>query len=451
MFDDELPIDEHDFFSREVPPPESDEELAREFYSRADITGAAESDQPAEVDTSHVVFRPYEFPDEDSLPPRDWIIHGLLVRGYVTMTVAPGGVGKSSLTIAECLELASRPRIDPTSKAETLSRVWLCNLEDPNEEMDLRLAAVRRQKGIPTEDLRGQLAVLTMRSINDKSASTSLRVVHLNRSGAQIVRPIVDTIVSQILENKVDVLVVDPFISTHSVPENDNTAINLVIEAWREVATRGRCAVHLVHHTRKLNGERASADSARGGSAIGDGARFVRTLNVMSDSEAKELGIDRTRRRFYFYTLHEKQSMAPPLEKREWYELKSITLANGEDLQAVEKWTPPDQLEGVTTDHLDRLVAAVAKGNFKASSQADDWGGYKLAEILELDVGKGLKKYQLKDEQFRNRSKVESNLKTWLTTGQIAKEKRPDTIRKDRREVWFLVEGPQYQINKRDD
>ena len=55
---------------------------------------------------------------------------------------------------------------------------------------------------------------------------------------------------------KIDVIVIDPFVSSHEVPENDNTAQDMVVKEWGRVADRGNCAVHLVDHTRKMGSAR---------------------------------------------------------------------------------------------------------------------------------------------------------------------------------------------------
>jgi hypothetical protein len=45
-----------------------------------------------------------------------------------------------------------------------------------------------------------------------------------------------------------DAAIIDPFVSCHAVPENDNGAIDLVLKAgWGAVADRTGAAVELVH------------------------------------------------------------------------------------------------------------------------------------------------------------------------------------------------------------
>lgn len=60
-----------------------------------------------------------------------------LIRKQVSVTFAPGGVGKSSLTICEALAVASERELPGDWTAKGL-KVWLYNLEDPRDEMDRR-------------------------------------------------------------------------------------------------------------------------------------------------------------------------------------------------------------------------------------------------------------------------------------------------------------------------
>jgi hypothetical protein len=50
---------------------------------------------------------PYIWKDASRLPLREWVYGRLLIRKFVTATVAPGGVGKSSLGAVESLAQVS--------------------------------------------------------------------------------------------------------------------------------------------------------------------------------------------------------------------------------------------------------------------------------------------------------------------------------------------------------
>ena len=84
------------------------------------------------------------------------------------------------------------------------------------------------------------------------------------RNGFMICHPVVDALIAQLNERKLDVLIIDPFVSCHRVTENDNNAIDAVTKAWARVADAANCAVELVHRVRKGEQE-VTVESARGG------------------------------------------------------------------------------------------------------------------------------------------------------------------------------------------
>jgi hypothetical protein len=76
---------------------------------------------------------PYAWKDPTKITLRDWLYGFLLIRKFVTATVSPGAVGKSSLLTAEVLAMVSRKALLGILPKKQL-RVWLWNLEDPQEE-----------------------------------------------------------------------------------------------------------------------------------------------------------------------------------------------------------------------------------------------------------------------------------------------------------------------------
>jgi RecA-family ATPase len=67
---------------------------------------------------------------------------------------------------------------------------------------------------------------------------------------------VVEALVAELIARNVDVLVIDPFVSSHGVNENDNSAIDAVAKTWARIAKRANCAIVLVHHSRKLGARR---------------------------------------------------------------------------------------------------------------------------------------------------------------------------------------------------
>jgi RecA-family ATPase len=165
-----------------------------------------------------------------------------------------------------------------------------------------------------------------------------------------IAEPVYDAIVSTIKMNKIDVMVVDPFVSCHSVNENDNNAIDAVVKKWGKVAHATNCAIHLIHHSRKPGGEAVTAEHSRGASALNDGVRASRTLNMMTEAEAKKAGVEN--RKAYVRVDDGKQNLAPPSERTVWFRKESLKLANGDTAPVAVPWEWPNAMADVTKDDL---------------------------------------------------------------------------------------------------
>lgn len=387
------------------------------------------------IDTAHLQFSPFRLRDAAKIPPRDWIDRPTLCRHYVTVTVAPGGVGKSSLLTFEAVKLAGVDRFDSLGHALPRAKVWMLNLEDTDLEMELRITAACQHLGITQTDLGDRLAITTMRG-SGGSSMVSFNVMRRGRNGPTIVQPVVQRLVDETKRAEVDVLIVDPFVSAHTVSENDNGEIDQVIKLFGSIASQGNCAVHLVHHTRKLNGEAATSESSRGGVAIVGGSRLTRVLNPMSVGECEEYGIDPNDRKRHFYALSDKANMVPPSDERKWFKIHSVELANGENVHAVEPWKRPSPFEGVSNEHLDSVIKEFQSKSYRKSEQSPDWGGHFVGELLDLDTGRGLTKKEQTPSQIAARAKVKKLLATWLKAGSITVERRQDEA--SRKTVYFF-------------
>jgi RecA-family ATPase len=95
---------------------------------------------------------PYIWKDPATLPCREWLYGDLLIRKFVTTTVAPGGVGKSSLGAVESLAQVSGKDLLGVCPPRRL-RVWLWNLEDPQEETERKIQAAAMHYGVTAEDI----------------------------------------------------------------------------------------------------------------------------------------------------------------------------------------------------------------------------------------------------------------------------------------------------------
>ncbi len=309
-----------------------------------------------------IVAQSYVWMDMTKIPKRDILYGRHLYRSFLSATVSPGGLGKSSLVMAEALAMVTgRDLLGEQSKRPV--SVWYWNGEDPMDELQRRFAAATKHYGIKEEDLGGRLFVGSGRD-------TEVIIAREDRGGVQINTLVVDQLIQQVKANKIDVIIIDPFVASHSVSENDNTKIELVVKQWMRVAEEGGCAVELVHHTRKpyMGAVETTVDDARGAGALLAKARTARVLNGMSKTEAEELGIEPDDRFQYFRVDNGKSNMERRTAASKWRQMKSVTLNNGkinaegDSVGVATPWALPSAFNGVTAEQLDRVI----RGDFSA-------------------------------------------------------------------------------------
>ena len=228
---------------------------------------------------------PWTPPDPATVPRRPWVYGRLFMRGTLTVTVAPGGMGKSILALTEAIAMAAQRDLLGETLPEGGLRVWYVNCEDPdgeaNPELTRRATAVCMHYGLNAEDLAGRLfldsAVLTPIKLAGVGADQKSYAI----DEAEFAR-----LEQEIRLRAIDVVIFDPFVSIHDLNENDNPMIDRLAKRLVKLASTTNSAVHLVHHTRKSNGSENDADSSRGASALVAAARIVRVLNGMTATEA---------------------------------------------------------------------------------------------------------------------------------------------------------------------
>lgn len=338
---------------------------------------------------------PWRFPDPATLPTRKTLYGGHYARKWVSSTIAPSKVGKSSLALVEALAMASgRPLLGVQPAG--VFRVWWWNGEDPQDELDRRVAAAIQHYGLTREDLSDRLFV-------DNGRETPIRLAVQERSGAKLVEVESNRLIADISENQIDVTIIDPFISAHRVSENDNNAIDLTAKECNRIADVTNSAIELVHHTRKLYGEGATVEDGRGASALLATTRSTRALAKMTADEARELGVGLDRRLlFRFADVSSNISAPDPNEATRWFKLQSVSLGNGEGAETMDKITNGDSV-GVATrfDLADArkgamadvaedasreaaALAAVRGGQWRADVRSSDWVGIPISQAFGI-------------------------------------------------------------------
>lgn len=299
--------------------------------------------------------------DLRAVPPREWLYGDKLLRKYVTMLVSPGGVGKTAWTLAAALSCASGESLLGDDPHHAMN-VWVYNLEDDIDEMRRRLRAALEYYGLSA---RGEvLDRLRLNSGRDRG----LKIVRM-RDDQFVVTPDKAKLVAEMLRNRIEVLVIDPFIYAHDLPENSNEAMGEALRQFNHIAQATGAAVLLVHHTKK-GATAGDPESSRGAGAQIGGARKVLTMAKMAEEEAKRLDIAEKDRRLYVRVDSGKENMSPPpADGAEWFKLVSASLDNataeypkGDSVQVARRWTPPDPMLGLDEDRVAACLAAIEEG-----------------------------------------------------------------------------------------
>ena len=380
-----------------------------------------------------ITASPFRWPNHRSLPRRPWVWGRWLLLSTVSAIVAPGGVGKSSFVASMLLSLASG-RQDILGKTVWAGpkRVWYWNLEDGLAELEMQLVAASMFHRVDRESCGDRIY------LDSGPEGAELKIAVEDRDGYRIAVPMVEALVAELIARKIDVLIIDPFVSSHSVSENDNGAIDAVVKTWASIAKRAGCAIVLVHHSKKLGTERVTAESSRGASALVSAARVTLVLNRMDATEAQRFGIAEDKERRRLFTVQDDKANRAPAEDAQWFRLASQNVDNatgeddpygdeGDSVGVVTRWTPPDAFDGVTTDHLRQVQQAVAAGVWKESSQAKNWVGIAVAEVMSLDPDSNAK---------ADRARINALLRQWISSGAlVVVERRCPDKREDKKFV----------------
>jgi AAA domain len=368
---------------------------------------------------------PFVFREPRLIPPRQWVYTRHLIRGFISSTLSAGGAGKSSLALADTMAMVTGRNLIGDRPVRQL-RVWYWNLEDPLVELERRVAAICRHYGILPDQVGDRLFV-------NSGRDTKMIIAKEERGNLVICEPVIASFKSEIIQNKIDVWMIDPFVRSHGVPENDNGRISAVCELHSEIAGATNSAGELYHHVRKGQSGHGeyTVEDGRGAVALRDAVRSARVANVMTEKEAQASGIDTRLCRWYFRIDYGKANLSAPPDKTDWRYITGVRLGNAteddseDDVGVVTAWAWPNPLDGVSTADLVSAQAAVAEGGpWREDSRAQHWVGRPVAKVLRLNPGKK-----------QDRAKVRGLLKIWIENGMFEVFEDRDEKRKTKRFV----------------
>jgi hypothetical protein len=372
---------------------------------------------------------PFVWRDPATIPRREWLFGHHYIRKNIGATIGGGGRAKTTLGLTEAISMACGRDLLKDKEAITPLRVWYLNGEEDQDELDRRVAAICSLHTIKEANCAGRLFV---QSVRDKP----MRFATLAAGNKAILNhELLNQFEAEIKAKQIDVFMLDPLISFHSVFESLNEHMDPLIKAGLGgIASRTNSAGEIFHHPGKPKPGMAetTVEDARGASAIIWAVRSARVLNFMSPDEATKLGIGEEQRRMHIRISNGKANMGP-IGKAIWFKLEVEKLPNGDEIACGTSWKPPNPFAGVSATDMHKCRELARSGAYRASSQAKEWIGYMIADVLNIKVTYGA------DNDKKELNRIKQILDTWLKNKVFAIETRKDEHRKDKE---FIVPGP---------
>jgi hypothetical protein len=254
------------------------------------------------------------------------------------------------------------------------------------DELSLSLQAAASHHGITYGDFEGRLF------IDSAMEGATLCTAVETKAGFALLEPIYDALTAELTRRKIDVLFVDPFVSSHAVEENHNTKIDQIAKAWGRVAKAANCCIVLVHHTSKAGSNEVSAMSARGAVALINAARSTLVINRMDEKIAAQHGIADDEVRRYISVADDKHNRAPA-EAADWFRLVPVDLGNGsggnldfgDSIAVVESFKLEKPSLEISDEDHNEIMRVIAAGEWRDNVQSDAWVGKAFAKVLKVD------------------------------------------------------------------
>lgn len=321
-------------------------------------------------------FQSWSVIDPASLAQRQFLYGKHYIRKFASVTVAPGGLGKSTLVLAESIAMATGEPVLGIRPKQRCKVVYF-NAEDPLDEIQRRVIAICQHHDIPQSKLVGWIFTASGRETE----------LILSRGDiGEIVEPVFEVIERFCEAESIDVVAFDPLANMTESPET-NDVFRRLGKRVSLMADRLNISVELVHHTRKLNGNEATVEDSRGGSALIGAVRAARALNPMTADEAAKAGLE-THIDHFRIEAAGKNNLSRGDSRSTWFTRVSVPIANGDEVASVETWQWPDALEGVTADDARKIQSLILGCSEppRASTQSRQWVGLIIADVLGMDT-----------------------------------------------------------------
>ena len=171
------------------------------------------------------------------VPPRQWLVHGLVPQKTVTLFSGDGGTGKSLLALQLAVAVAAQTAW--IGKTANTGRVIFLSAEDDDDELHRRLDDILRAEGRDYGDLSG----LTLRSLAGEDALLAVETqIALMQSA------LFEELDKRAAEEAPALIVIDTLADVYPANENDRAKVRQFVGILRGLAIKRKCAVLLLGH-----------------------------------------------------------------------------------------------------------------------------------------------------------------------------------------------------------
>lgn len=251
---------------------------------------------------------------------RQWV-HGTdLMRGAVSLLVAPGARAKTTWLLTCALACASGRSLLDAHVYGGPKRVLYLSAEDSTNEIALRLRAAMQHHGLSNIDVSG-LNVIGAENWGQALLAASRGAPAIDQRGWDALNMELDRL-------EPDVLFLDPLINLMGgVDSNDNSAAALLMGQFVALAAKRCMAVMIAHHAAKGR-DPTSAESAMGAASFVNLSRIASGIEPLAEKDAGKLGLPPWEAKFVFRVLGTKQNFSPPNADDRWYRISSVEMQN---------------------------------------------------------------------------------------------------------------------------
>lgn len=324
------------------------------------------------------------------IPPREFLDGAdLFPARNVVLLSGDGGVGKSLLALQLALSISTAM---PWLGIEVASGpVVYLSAEDDETEVANRVKEIASADNI---DLHAA-ASLVMLYLAGEDATLGFEN---GRTGMVKGTDLYERLNATLDWYNPVLLILDNLADVYAGDENHRSSVKHFIGLLRKLAVRHDCVVMLLAHP-SLSGI-ASGSGLSGSTAWNNSARS--RLYLRRDTDGTGYEADKTVR-----VLETMKANYGPMGST-----IDLRWENGRFVRR----TRPQPFDNVSVSHLEQTAKIFGQGDYRVDERADTWGGFVVADILHLDVGRGITKDARTREQQLARDKIKVVLGKWATT-----------------------------------